>query len=143
MNRLFLDTNSNNRKSRRDFIQVKSLCEILDDIQFDQNLERGCVLKVESPLFTTLCGMTRASNRSSGIFTNNKSVNRILLDAEPQLNCSCLLVAHRFTKMKSRNDSGRNDHSLMLHETTLFPKVKGAVSLCLMVFAPNVELRLK
>ena len=64
------------------------------------------------------------------------SINYILLDNEPYIKCSNLVVAYK-------NDFKENGHTstIYLNQTCMFPKIRGLVSLCLLIFAPIVELR--
>ena len=130
----FFKDNSN--KSRLDFIQIKSLNEILEDLEFER--EQHFRILIESPLECTLSGMTKQTTHDfSEIKVDRHSINSIILDDEPEVDCSTLIVACR----TSTNQKSSSRPALMLRNTCLFPKIKGIISLCLLMFAPAVELR--
>jgi hypothetical protein len=63
------------------------------------------------------------------------SINGVLLDEDYETQCSTLVVAAHMA------DSTEDQAKVTLRNTTMFPKIKGIVSLCLLCFAPQVELR--
>ena len=136
MNTLYL--NPTNTASRLDFIKIDTieLDSILQNIEFDH--QQYVSLRIESPLVTSLDGMTRnlraSRNRHTRYSISSDSVNKILLDDEPEIQCANLVVSYT-------TSSSSNSETLYLKETTLFPKLKGIVSLCLLTFSPFVELR--
>lgn len=122
-------------RSRNDWINIENLENILAEVRFDDSLphERWHKLQISSPIQTYLEGLTRVT-RSCRINADNMSLNAIILDDNSNLKCSSLLVAYKI-------DIDTQNRSCKLRETTLFPKIAGIVSLCLLAFAPQVELR--
>jgi hypothetical protein len=92
---------------------------------------------VSTPLETFLNGMTKVC-RSKQIKVESTSANCIILDEEPDMKCSSLLVAYRTDLLPAES----SQPGFILRHTSLFPKIKGIVSICLMAFSPQVELRL-
>ena len=122
------------RRSRHGWINIEKMDQVLEDVQFDESESaRWHRIQVRSPLETTLRGMTRAT-ATYPIRMESGSVNAVVLDEDPAVRCSTLLVAY-IAEMNSVNNSCK------LRQTTLFNKIKGIVSLCLLIFAPQVELR--
>lgn len=70
----------------------------------------------------------------TGVRIDYKSINYVLLDDEPEVKGSSLLIAHKI-------ENCNNNSMLKLVNTCLFPKRNGIVSLCLLLFSPAVELR--
>ena len=64
------------------------------------------------------------------------SINYILLEDEPQVKCSNLVVAYKNDIKEIGNTS-----KIYLNQTCMFPKIRGLVSICMLIFAPIVELR--
>ena len=120
-------------KSKLDFVQINELEKMLDELVFDES--RPFSLRVESPLACKLYGITHSLKSRGSINIDRDSVNYVLLDEEPETQCSSLVVAHKFEE----EPEGRT--GLKVRNTCLFPKIKGIVSLCLLLFSPKVELR--
>ena len=124
-------------KSRGDFIKIKNISEALEEIEYEDPDEKSFEIKVENPLKINLHAMTRCLHKITNISIGIESCNRILLDDEPETHCSSLIVTSNFTK-KTKTEFDR----ISMRETCLFSKLKGIVSLCLMVFTPYAELRI-
>lgn len=127
--------NKNEQRSKNEWIHIPNIDNILSEIQFhdDEPIENWHKLQVLSPIQTNLIGMTR-TNKCLNVKVTRPSLNTVLLDDNPSMKCSSLLVAH--------NVNIDVDEGLCkLAITTLFPKIKGIVSKCLLAFAPQVELR--
>ena len=94
-------------------------------------------MTVRSPLENTLYSTVRCLNHCD-VRIERTSINYVLLEDEPQVKCSNLLVAFK----KSLNESEyTKSRRVYLSQTCLFPKIRGLVSLCLLIFSPVVELR--
>ena len=122
-------------KSTNEWIAVQNLDGLLEQLEFDWS----CPVEIDphspySPLECDVHAMTQC-NYLKKVRIGRSSVNYVLLDEEPEVRCSSLLVASRI----EINDI--KDNSLVIRNTCLFPKIKGLVSLCLLMFAPAVELR--
>ncbi len=74
-------------------------------------------------------------NYRNNVRCDRFSINYVLLDSEPELEGSSLLVAHKIETVEKKDD-------IELRNTCLFPKKIGLISLCLLLFAPTVELRI-
>jgi ATP-dependent RNA helicase TDRD9 len=105
----------------------------LKKLRFDRN--RELPLRISSPLETTLEGLTKVT-KIGRVKTDINSINRVILDDEPDVKCSSLLVAYR------TDVSDKQPNQFILRNTCLFPKIRGIVSLCLLAFSPQVELRI-
>ena len=57
-----------------------------------------------------------------------------MLDEQPDIECSSLVVSHKI-------DITESNDLLYLRNTCLFPKFRGLVSMCLLMFSPMAELR--
>jgi len=121
-----------NGKSKSEWIHLKNLDSVLKDVKYER--EPRIELRPYTPLECRLEGLTRYTSTRSEIRIDRDSVNYVLLDEDPEIKCSSLLVAHKNENL-SRSDG------IILRNTCLFPKLRGIVSLCLLVFAPTAELR--
>jgi ATP-dependent RNA helicase TDRD9 len=126
-----------NSKSRADFIKIKNISDALEEIEYEDSYDKSFEIKVENPLKINIHAMTRCLYKITNISIGIESCNRILLDDEPETKCSSLIVTSGFTK-RTRSETD----SIFMRETCLFSKLKGIVSLCLMVFTPYAELRI-
>ena len=127
---------SENQRSSNEWITVKNLENELGEVQFSKHDKfelKGCPW---SPLEIQLNPLTQKNRltRSSRVKIAPDSINYILLDDEPDINCSSLLVSHKI-------ESTEKSSQLILRNTCLLPKVRGLISLCLLAFSPMVELR--
>ena len=131
---LLIPRDSHNR-SKNEWIHLENLDNILKDVEYDENvpMSRWHHFTVTSPVQTCLEGMTRAA-RNTQIKPDNASINAIILDDNPSLRCSSLLISYKI-------DINTQTRACRLRESTLFPKINGIVSLCLLAFSPQVELR--
>jgi hypothetical protein len=121
-----------NGKSKSEWVQLKNLESVLKDVKYEE--EPRIELRPYTPLECKLEGLTRYTSSKSEIKIDRDSVNYVLLDEDPETKCSSLLVAHK-------NDKSSRSDAIILRNTCLFPKLRGIVSLCLLVFAPTAELR--
>jgi ATP-dependent RNA helicase TDRD9 len=128
--------NDKNLKSNSHFIKIRNITDALDDIEYEDSYDKTFEIVVENPLKINLHPMTRSLHKIVNVSIGTESCNRILLDDEPETNCSSLIVASNFSK-RTNNQNDR----ISMRETCLFSKLKGIVSLCLMTFAPYAELR--
>ena len=122
-------------KSQNEWISVRNLDRLLDQLEFDMN--RRMELDHHSPYSPLECevnAMTQC-NYLKKVRIARDSINFVLLDEEPEVRCSSLLVTSRI-EINNMKDNG-----LVIRNTCLFPKIKGLVSLCLLAFSPAVELR--
>lgn len=112
---------------------------MISGVKFGEDMPRNKWHKVivSTPLETYLHGMTKVC-RSQYIKVESTSANCIILDEEPDVKCSSLLVAYRTDLLPAESTK----RGFILRHTSLFPKIKGIVSICLMAFSPQVELRL-
>jgi hypothetical protein len=115
-----------------EWVPIKNLDELLDSVVYEKNdfIELG-----NSP-YTPLKCIAHAITRKllhKTVRISRESVNFVLLDDEPEMKCSNLIVANKV----ETTDDGK----IKLRNTCLFPKIKGLVSLCLLIFAPTAELR--
>ena len=112
----------------------------IESLLADLDLDNGNYFNLDnnspySPIQCKLNAMTQC-NTFKSVRISSESVNYVLLDDEPEIRCSKLLIAQECAL-----DSSKNSNTLALRNTCLFPKIKGLVSLCLMIFSPSVELR--
>jgi hypothetical protein len=128
--------NDKNLKSSSHFIKIKNITDALENIVYEDSYDKTFEIMVENPLKINLHPMTRSLHKIVNVSIGTESCNRILLDDEPETNCSSLIVASNFSK-RTNNQNDR----ISMRETCLFSKLKGIVSLCLMTFAPYAELR--
>lgn len=118
-------------KSRNEWINIKNLEKKINKLTFNESSQFR--INTYTPLEVRPNSMTRCS-RNCKVRIPSDSVNFVLLDEEPNINCSSLIVAHT---MGARSDQ----NEIVLRNTCVFPKIKGLVSLCLLAFAPEVEFR--
>ncbi len=130
MNTVFM---GDSEKSKNNWINItnRDLEKIVSQVRFETHA-RHLKLNIYTPLTPSLFGMTNFT-KAVACRVDSDSINSIILDEEHQIRCSSLLVsASRVT---------RNDDKIALRQTTLFPKIKGLVSLCLLTFSPQIEFR--
>lgn len=120
------------QRSRNEWINIENFEQVLNDLKFDEQYELR--LRIESPLQTRVDGVTQAT-RGKRAEPDLSSVNRVILDDDPAIKSSNLLVAYRIDLKKEPTEK------YVLRHTSLFPKVRGIVSICLLAFSPQVELR--
>ena len=111
---------------------VENLDDLLDRVVFD---ERSLIqLSISSPLQVYTHPIQRIYNvKFKGVQISRSSVNFILLDDEPDIDCPSFVISHKVDKSVS--------DKLKLYNTCLMPKIRGLLSVCLLLFAPYVELR--
>lgn len=128
--------NSETMRSSNEWITIKNLESELCEVQFSKDEYLELKGSPWSPLEVQLNPLTQKNRltRSSRVKIGPDSVNYILLDDEPDINCSSLLVSHKI-------ESTEKSSQLILRNTCLLPKVRGLISLCLLAFSPMVELR--
>ncbi|CAF1104540.1 unnamed protein product, partial [Brachionus calyciflorus] len=117
-------------KSQNEWIQIENIEKKIKKLHF--NRDNPFSLRIMTPIEMRLLGMTKCL-KFSKLKTDRQSINRIMLDQEPNLKCSSLVVAHRTADLDQKE--------IVLRNTCLFPKIKGLVSLVLLAFSPEVEFR--
>lgn len=132
MNESKMLTSQNHHRSKNEWISISDLERRLEALEFNHN--EAFSLKIQSPILCSLDSMVHSSNKFRRFLVDKDSVNYAILDTEPYVRCSSLLVARK-------NDISEKEDKLILRNTCLFPKIRGLVSLCLLMFAPTVELR--
>lgn len=137
MNRIAnVQTRFNNRaQNTNDWITVQDLEKLIDQAQFYPiDNDRPLILDgAYSPLEIKCHPMMRRN--CANVRIDHSSINFVLLDDEPEIVCSSLIVAHKI----ENSDGSKQD--LKLRNTSLFPKKLGLTSLCLLLFSPVIELR--
>ncbi len=113
---------------------IKDLGGILENLKIDKK-SREIELNVRCPLECSLYSSVRSLN-SFDVKIGYGSINYVLLEDEPHIKCSHLIVAYQNTIKEIGNTS-----KIYLNQTCMFPKIRGLSSLCLLIFSPIVELR--
>ena len=121
-------------RSTNEAIAIKDLGEIIKTLRLDET-RRKIGLTVKSPLENSIHSTQRCLQHCP-VKIERSSINYVLLEDEPHIRCSNLVVAY---KNSIKDES--NNRRVYLGQTCLFPKIRGVVSLCLLIFAPIVELR--
>jgi hypothetical protein len=126
--------NQNATMTCNSIIKIDELREILSHLKYSDDDNDWIEFKNSpmSPLEISVESLTLCT-RKDLIKIDKDSVNYVILDDEYEVKCSNLLVAY--------DVNINTTNTIRLRNTTLFPKIKGLVSLCLLTFSPFVELR--
>lgn len=129
----------NDKRSHNEWITVNNLEQTLADVQFSRDQRDVVDLKGSpySPLEMQLTPLIQYNRltKYSRVRISQNSINYIMLDEQPDTHdCSSLVVSHKI-------ESSENSENLYLRNTCLFPKFRGLISICLLMFSPMAELR--
>ena len=84
-----------------------------------------------SPLEIKCKPIMQQHNRYNEVRISSSSINYVLLDEEPEIECPSLIIA----------DKIEINIKIILRNTSKFPKRDGIATLCLLLFSPVVVLR--
>lgn len=120
------------RHGAADLVSATQLHEALAALHVDKCEDIELANSPFSPIQTQLQPLMKHARRQR-VTIDKDSINYILLDDEHELQCASLVVANKV-------DLNTRD-TMRVRSTCLLPKIKGLVSLCLLINAPMAELR--
>ena len=98
-------TNESQPNSRTEWKVITNLESKLDKVEFDNDRVFSLGYSPFSPLEVNLTALSNQllKTRGHNLKITKDSVNYVLLDDEPELYCSSLLVSHKIESSESRN----------------------------------------